>query len=109
MASRMGASAEGVTGSHTGDLPDVLSALTGGSVDLMLLSPERRNNKESQTDFRPLLAKRPSLLVIDYVHRILDWGHDFRPDSGARSMLSRISLPAIRLNPWKAEPHQGSW
>ena len=56
------------------------SCSTRDEVDVLLVCPERFANPAFRSDVLPLVAERVGLLVIDEVHCISDWGHDFRPD-----------------------------
>lgn len=68
-----------------------------GTVDVLLVSPERLANPRFVDNvLEPLLAQL-GLLVIDEAHCISSWGHDFRPDYQriARLLLARPELPVL--------------
>jgi ATP-dependent DNA helicase RecQ len=92
MAVRLGINSHTVNSTNRDDWEPIFDAIRAGTVDLLLISPERLNNPQFRSDVLPDLLRNLGLLVVDEVHCISDWGHDFRPDY---RRLSRIvaSLP----------------
>ena len=69
------------------------SDLRSGSVDVLLVSPERLANPGFGARVLDALAGTLGLLVVDEAHAVSDWGHDFRPD------YRRVADTLRALNP----------
>ncbi|WP_328764240.1 MULTISPECIES: DNA helicase RecQ [unclassified Streptomyces] len=85
----------------------VEQAFLAGELDLLYLAPERLRTEGTQ---RLLDRGKVSLFAIDEAHCVAQWGHDFRPDYLALSMLHerwptvpRIALTATATEATHAE------
>ena len=84
-----------INSANQADWEPIEAQLERDEIDVLLISPERFANDRFRDTVLPTVARRSGLFVVDEVHCISDWGHDFRPDYRRVSGILRMLPPGV--------------
>lgn len=80
LARKFGVLADTINSTNENEWQKIMQQVNQGKINCLFISPERLANEEFLNNLLIPIAERVGLLVIDEIHCISDWGHDFRPD-----------------------------
>jgi ATP-dependent DNA helicase RecQ len=93
-AKQWGLKAASIDSTNSDRHSDIERAVLANKLDVLFISPERLGNDRFQEKVWGQLSQNLGLMVIDEVHCISDWGHDFRPNY--RRIMSLLDALPVR-------------